>query len=328
MNKRIDWIDTARGISIFLVVLGHTVLPQPWLNYVFSFHMPLFFFLSGYLFNPQKYPTLSGFALKKTRSLLWPYLVFFIINFIYWVFYFNSKDYLVPIREIILSAGNLHAPFIPIWFLTCLFVLEIYFYILHKKLKPWLLFIAVIISVIVGFYLGKHQYNLFWGADIALMATAFYYIGFQVKKSQFMTNFMSSKWLAPTALIFILINFFLAGIYNYQTAIIYRAYNIDWFFMVTAFTGIFGYFFISKYLKETIFAKIGLWEFLGKNSLIILGLHTITYYYVTDFSRYILNIPPKISVWYAFIYTIITLIVLTPIIYVINRTPLFKPKKS
>ena len=64
--KRIEWLDFAKGISIFMVVLGHTLrgiyTHNLYLNYykylviiadiIFLFSMPVFFALSGYLFKP------------------------------------------------------------------------------------------------------------------------------------------------------------------------------------------------------------------------------------------------------------------------------------
>ncbi|MBQ8345321.1 MAG: acyltransferase family protein, partial [Clostridia bacterium] len=47
-NGRISWIDIAKGIAILLVLLGHTICPT-WMSvYIYSFHMPLLFVLSGY----------------------------------------------------------------------------------------------------------------------------------------------------------------------------------------------------------------------------------------------------------------------------------------
>lgn len=45
--SRIKWIDNARAIGILLVVLGHSLIPASIQTYIYSFHMPLFFFLSG-----------------------------------------------------------------------------------------------------------------------------------------------------------------------------------------------------------------------------------------------------------------------------------------
>lgn len=51
--NRIEWVDIAKGIAILLVVLGHTGLAVGSARYldafIYSFHLPLFFVLSGYL---------------------------------------------------------------------------------------------------------------------------------------------------------------------------------------------------------------------------------------------------------------------------------------
>ena len=48
-EKRISWVDQARGIAILLVVLGHCIgyMDAPGNRWILSFHMPLFFFVSG-----------------------------------------------------------------------------------------------------------------------------------------------------------------------------------------------------------------------------------------------------------------------------------------
>lgn len=51
MAKRIEYLDYAKGIGIILVVLGHILIKGNIKIYIYSFHMPLFFIISGYLFN-------------------------------------------------------------------------------------------------------------------------------------------------------------------------------------------------------------------------------------------------------------------------------------
>jgi len=49
-NKRVDWIDVARGIAILLVIIGHTVPFESFTRVIiYSMHMPIFFILSGYI---------------------------------------------------------------------------------------------------------------------------------------------------------------------------------------------------------------------------------------------------------------------------------------
>ena len=74
-KKRIEYIDIAKGIGMILVVIGHCIndktFPGTW---IYSFHMPLFFVLSGLCFSDKKYPTFLPFYGKKYERFF--YLVF------------------------------------------------------------------------------------------------------------------------------------------------------------------------------------------------------------------------------------------------------------
>ena len=66
-NNRIKWVDIAKGIGIILVIVGHTIA----LEYsapIYTFHMPLFFFLSGLFLNTDV--KLEAFIKKKAKSIL------------------------------------------------------------------------------------------------------------------------------------------------------------------------------------------------------------------------------------------------------------------
>ena len=78
---RIQWIDIAKGIGIILVIIGHVSINANINDFIYSFHMPLFFIISGFLYKPKK-----NFVKNKVRSILIPYFVFSIVSFIYWFF--------------------------------------------------------------------------------------------------------------------------------------------------------------------------------------------------------------------------------------------------
>lgn len=121
--KRIEWIDLAKGMAIFLMVCGHTSIPSSLSNWIWSFHMPLFFIVSGMLFSPYNYPSFADFLKKRCRTLLLPWLVFTVVTVCY-----------SPTESLHLLAGchNLFA----LWFLPVLFLTELMgFYIVKIRFR-------------------------------------------------------------------------------------------------------------------------------------------------------------------------------------------------
>ncbi|HEX2994927.1 MAG TPA: acyltransferase family protein, partial [Anaerolineales bacterium] len=75
MPKRIEYLDIARGIGILLVVLGHNdfaALSPFFHQVIYSFHIPLFFFLSGYFVDTSL--SFFNYSKKRFHAVLKPYL--------------------------------------------------------------------------------------------------------------------------------------------------------------------------------------------------------------------------------------------------------------
>ena len=94
-NGRIEWLDILRALAMYLVVIGHATdnnSPDYYKFYIYSFHMPLFFMISGASFYLQMKSKTWGFvtvAKNKARGLLWPYLT---LNFVaFWIWILNFK---------------------------------------------------------------------------------------------------------------------------------------------------------------------------------------------------------------------------------------------
>ena len=88
MSKRIEYLDIARGIGILLVVLGHNDFEAISLfihQVIYSFHIPLFFFLSGYFINISI--PFFDFVKKRFNALLKPFL------FTIFLIYFTSVSF-------------------------------------------------------------------------------------------------------------------------------------------------------------------------------------------------------------------------------------------
>lgn len=78
MKNRIGYIDMSKGLAIILVIIGHSsFVPNNAKLLLYAFHIPLFFFLSGFTLNVRKYETFSGYFLNKLKGLVVP---FFLLN--------------------------------------------------------------------------------------------------------------------------------------------------------------------------------------------------------------------------------------------------------
>lgn len=178
-TKRLDWIDIAKGIGIILVVLGHTLVPQVretgfagflWI-FIYNFHMPLFFFLSGYLFEKGlfHYTNKGKFILGKLQYLMLPYLIF--STFAYLFIGFSLK---IPLLAKVLENGGYTAVDLKdailqivtynnhidkhLWFVFSLFIVFLVNILIPKimKSKPMLI-------VLLGLYISKayvHYYGI------------------------------------------------------------------------------------------------------------------------------------------------------------------------
>ena len=74
-SKRLGWLDIAKAIAIILMVLGHTSIPQYASNFIYAFHMPLFFIASGWTTNWEKY-SFGEFFIRRVRTLLMPFILY------------------------------------------------------------------------------------------------------------------------------------------------------------------------------------------------------------------------------------------------------------
>ena len=81
-TPRLHYIDQLKVLGVYLVVLGHLPLTDSTLmRWIFSFHMPLFFFVSGYLFRPSA--GAADMLTKCVRQLLLVMIPYFLINLLF-----------------------------------------------------------------------------------------------------------------------------------------------------------------------------------------------------------------------------------------------------
>lgn len=145
MEKRLDYIDKLRGFAILMVVMGHLYLPytkdgssHPVAEMIYSFHMPLFFFISGYLCEITHKIDRIGywqFCIKKATSLLIPYFTWVVAK----SFIFTDKP-VASFREFISLFD-----FFPnklFWFMPVLFLIMLLYAFQHKLIHKTNLFLS------------------------------------------------------------------------------------------------------------------------------------------------------------------------------------------
>ena len=79
--KRAEFVDIAKGIAIISVIIGHTwsvysPMDKRLTIFIYSFHMPLFFMLSGAVFASSPVVSFKTLVKKKTKRLILPYFVY------------------------------------------------------------------------------------------------------------------------------------------------------------------------------------------------------------------------------------------------------------
>ena len=145
-NQRIKWIDIAKGIGIILVVLGHSPRDEMRVSFlsieymyqiIYTFHMGLFFFISGYIYYNNKNKK-NNELIKAIKTLLVPWIAYTLI--IYLLFYSAS---LIPYFKNVL--GNQRVPF--------------YYYLFQSfsgnnpySFHLWFIYVLFFINVIIYFY--------------------------------------------------------------------------------------------------------------------------------------------------------------------------------
>ena len=164
MKRRILWADYAKGMSITLVVLYHAwagidrrageIAVQPGLydavNPLFqAVRMPLFFFIAGMFAVGSMRRDWSEFIAGKARALLWPYLVWSLVQSLIGWGLARMSGGQPPVALGELPGRLLFAPLDQFWFLYVLFLALLAFYALFKLLRAgWpLLLVGVLLLI-------------------------------------------------------------------------------------------------------------------------------------------------------------------------------------
>ena len=186
MNTRRDTVlDITKAIGIILMVMGHLHFSEDVFDkYIYAFHMPLFFIVSGMLFNQDK--TLKNTIISRAKALLVPYVVF---GGVYSAISI-AKSMLAGDADTVASTLKVFFLYpvdkVPyesaLWFLPAMFITSVAYAGLRKIMDiKWATVVAVASGAIGFIYPHLTDVRLPWGIDVALVALLFFHTGYIMK---------------------------------------------------------------------------------------------------------------------------------------------------
>lgn len=318
MGKRKAWIDQARGLSIFLVVYGHNFpLYEP---YIYSFHVPLFFFIAG-LFHPAK--TDRAVITRRAKMILIPYFVWSTLLFVFWWLvgrnYGDSTEMNLSVTKNFLGifyaqGGSDYMNWgIPMWFLPCVFVLFLLYAALQRINNPMARYFGWSVLVLTGFawpvFGGGH---LPWSLDVAMVALFFYGVGKWVKNLLFDLQGLKLWAIALLLLGVHVLTFYL----NDGKVDMYRSlYGTPWWFLISGLTGSAAYVLLFKALP-----KIKALSYIGQHTIVILATHLRMATIVKFVLMMVLGITAfNFTEGQKLLLSVVQVVLIIPVIWAVNR---------
>lgn len=217
-TQRVFWIDQLRGIAIFLVILGHVELPDKINGLIYSFHMPLFFMITGLTMKNEKlqHINMKEYIVNQIKNLIIPY--FWMSFMMYPLWYLVScyrKESSVSVLQVLkgiflgnslicVSTSN------ALWFVLVLFLAKILYVILCKMTKDniRIMTILVIVSAVLGVVeQGKVR---IWHWNVVFTAVVFIYVGncmmqwYQKRGEAILQNLKKRKFCLLLAVLFLI----------------------------------------------------------------------------------------------------------------------------
>lgn len=278
-NQRIEWIDTLKFIGMFYIYIGHLGAASGKLYpFVFSFHVPLFFFMSGLLYKKRE--GLLGLANKIRNSfvkIIIPYIVFSLIGVFIYAIKWNLPT--ERINEMLLNAAfgiRNQVPITSLWFLPCLFLVVIYYSILDYLVKNRLvIFILSFALYCMTPWWWDGKPSIFLNIDSAAHYLSYFAIGVLLSKKVTIdwTAAYESKYkiVVSSVIIFSFLYFaysFQNGTFSLFAAVHQLHFRYVIFFFVTLIMFI-PSIAIAYWIKLDAFKK------LGRNSILLCGTEQI-----------------------------------------------------
>lgn len=288
---RLAWLDQLRAVAMYFVIVGHAVAAGSQLEtFIYSFHMPLFFIISGMTFHPDRYATVTQCAIDKAKKLLVPYVLLSIATIPWWILNWrilgnvheSVRDLLVAI--LISNQSIANSPANAMWFLPALFLLSILFTAIWKLGAGKIGRISVMVAGcgVMGILLSlRLDKPVPWHLPTVLTAAVFYYAGYLfMRYRDSITAVVANRRDILVALVVV---FFAAGTFfamvNGKVSMHDNQYKSVPLFFLSAFL-LSAAVILGVYRLPT-FKWVA---YLGQNTLVVLAIHVPMLRTIQNFS--------------------------------------------
>ncbi len=329
-------MDCAKSFAIFLVILLHAGLPEPFRPFIRLFLIPAFFFLSGLFAKVNPETSYAQFLKNKTKTILVPYLCFNVVNYVFWLLigrhYGIETDLDIafwrPLLGILYGNASMLTHCVPLWFLPCLFVVEnIYFICFRYVKKVSHKLLLLLVFAVLGYGSTFLTFLLPWGINAAMSMMLFYGAGNIIKELSGLEKAETIR--KPMLLGIMLCSFVIMWIVRVfqqgETKVFSNQYGNYLCFLAGAYVGI--VFFCAFAMLCTAGMKrcprlFRVSSYIGQNTLIVLCLHLMAGSFIKAITVFVFGLPLSIyssHVWVMLLYSILSLMLLLPVIAFVNR---------
>ena len=315
-------IDVLRAIAILFVIFGHVTHIGELRQYIWSFHMPLFFFISGFLFNRNKYESTRAFLKVKINGLIIPYIFFCLITLVYWILIESrvrswGMTWYMEVYGIIY--GTYSAEYMlfnsAMWFLPCLFSMELLYWFVSKIESTWKIVFVLLFANILGMTAKDYLSWLPWGINSAMISMIFFGFGNLIKtKTSFWANLKWYYWVLTVSVMFSFQWLTFDCLKAEMNALKIESPFLYIFFAVV---GICLYFSLAKLIKKNFIL-----EWIGQNTLVLFALQEPVYRAIIYSFSKLLRIEVELvrtDICLNVLCTCLTVIVIAPFVIVYNK---------
>lgn len=306
-------IDCLKAFTIMLVIVGHFIQNSD-VNFdgnllfrvIYSVHMPLFIFLSGYVsYKVNIYDW--GYVFKRMSSLLLPFISWGIVNQSILQYQSHSFHPLAYFKFIIYPDNGL-------WFLWVLFFMHFSYFIVLKYFAKYQIYIFSIVTVLFIVLSAFVSMNLFAIKSFSFLLP-FFILGLLLKKHDVA---VTKKFIISLPLFLLLAYFWQRTVdIHIGSMILHNKILILGYKYITAFTGIISIYSIIVLLKLSFKSLI----LVGQSTL---GIYAIHYYYLDLFLKLF---EFKQSLFLTYYYIVLFIVVLSVLVLSVYTTQFIKHSK-